>query len=1356
MKKNNKGFTLVELLAALVILGLLVALTMPTILNLLSNNRDKVYVSDAKKLIARAEYKIRASSSVIEKPDSDSNDCIVISLVFLNNSDFNTPPNNGKYLEEASFVVIRFVNNKLEYSATLVEEMKKGGYRGVELTKDVNLVSNSTKHVVNFDKSDLIFVENNDMSKKYGGNIVSDNFINSKLGTNYVGNISNIYNYPDLADSVSNSTYSIPKIVSASMKSAINKDYNTLQAQLKLVVADSDTPVSKLKVYIGFDKYPDYNKVFTARDSTYSIDTAAKFVDTMYMYGSNAYFTLNIDYSAIGKTYNGEEQKLYIYVVDPQGNPDNRIVRYKLYNNNPPSISDQSSITKRQEDAYNLNHAVVYSPITDDIDNPASINVCVNEYGSDISYCDSNGLWSTYGQIFNESKMNYTFNCPSSGCNYDGSTKNLYIIAKDSHGKYSTKELHYTFFNNRSPEASSITLSSDSLNFIGQSNALGCNVKITVEDEEPSTVNIKISENPNFENAVVVTGSTADFKKGKHYNFSGYYDGEDRTLYYQLTDKYGKSSDVHSVTYSNIYRNAAPVITASTNSAVTSKDKNTYVCPNTHVCNTDGSGGAYETSVSFTIVDDINGTSNLSYCISENRSDCTTYNSSKFSTYAPGETVDYTFASPSSGNKYKLTNAQTAKKLYISAYDNYGSFAAISDVIELDYTLYKDVAPIVSKLDIKPVGKLNNNDGFNSRNIQLLLYATDDIDSPSNLTYLITESRAGSSDKTKTGKLSECSKSSDGAYIIDYVISGKYDGGSVTFNASVTDSSGYTGSLAKPSEYTIYQNEKPIITNFSIESSGQPCLSDSGFCTTYGNKDVNISFTTSDDLTATNNLDVAIIDGSTSGCSSATYTKFKDLNFVNGKIAHSLPVSNADKPYDGSTKTVSICVKDEDGSLSFQSNTYTLYNNKVVRFNTGYPKIENYKYNPNNTNYNLKQFTYKLDVTDDFISPSDYASNFKMDICYKAGEFGVEKCTSKMDYQSSYTMTLSDAVYDGTTYYIYSHVYDSYNAPATSSQLIYTIYNDTHPRISNFDIEANVGTDETYDVKLNFTVNDMFDTYTYCVSDNGECTDYSSTPLDGYCSGNTSCNLSHEYIYHTDWATNVKDDHFVNLFVKDSHGNVDVSTIQVTYADGDEEKHLCEQTSPLDVTMTLRDDIANNDDISADRCNNRCYYWSPELEYHEDVEDYVEIPGTGSKTKDIHTFYSRHEVSHDLRHTKVLCKDDSNTEFPVHCDFYKCFKDPNSDDSYAVKSVGMKLIDSEAWTHSGPDGQHTNTNYYRVYTSVYDAADDNKIRFDRLGTTKICPQCLANAGDSSFAKATYSEANFGHFVIIDDRTFEGE
>ena len=49
IKKNSNGFTLVELLATMVILGILMAIALPNVVGVLNNNRNKTYVADAKK-----------------------------------------------------------------------------------------------------------------------------------------------------------------------------------------------------------------------------------------------------------------------------------------------------------------------------------------------------------------------------------------------------------------------------------------------------------------------------------------------------------------------------------------------------------------------------------------------------------------------------------------------------------------------------------------------------------------------------------------------------------------------------------------------------------------------------------------------------------------------------------------------------------------------------------------------------------------------------------------------------------------------------------------------------------------------------------------------------------------------------------------------------------------------------------------------------------------------------------------------------------------------------------------------------------------------------------------------------------
>ena len=76
MKKlNKKGFTLVELLAVIAILGILMVILMPNVLNLFANARKSAFAVEAKRIWSTAET--QRLSDVINKPSVHfySSDC---------------------------------------------------------------------------------------------------------------------------------------------------------------------------------------------------------------------------------------------------------------------------------------------------------------------------------------------------------------------------------------------------------------------------------------------------------------------------------------------------------------------------------------------------------------------------------------------------------------------------------------------------------------------------------------------------------------------------------------------------------------------------------------------------------------------------------------------------------------------------------------------------------------------------------------------------------------------------------------------------------------------------------------------------------------------------------------------------------------------------------------------------------------------------------------------------------------------------------------------------------------------------------------------------------------------------------
>lgn len=134
--KNSKGFTLVELLAMLVVLGILIGISVPNITGILNQQKETAFVDEAEQLVSTAQMMI-STKKEIERP-KDGN-CIILSMDYLDKAkEIKKSSFGGDYIREDSYVLVRRLGTKIEYSVRLVENTTAGDVYGIDnITLDV-------------------------------------------------------------------------------------------------------------------------------------------------------------------------------------------------------------------------------------------------------------------------------------------------------------------------------------------------------------------------------------------------------------------------------------------------------------------------------------------------------------------------------------------------------------------------------------------------------------------------------------------------------------------------------------------------------------------------------------------------------------------------------------------------------------------------------------------------------------------------------------------------------------------------------------------------------------------------------------------------------------------------------------------------------------------------------------------------------------------------------------------------------------------------------------------------------------------------------------------------------------------
>ncbi|MBE2920669.1 prepilin-type N-terminal cleavage/methylation domain-containing protein [Anoxybacillus flavithermus] len=141
--RNEKGLTLIELLAVIVILGIIAAIAIPSIGGLIDNSKKDAHVANAQQMINAAKIAVTADKDLIPANGKYT----VLPLAYLENKgyletvkdpdgdtttytkalkDYNGEPNTvqsdpkGKY----SYVLIENKNTKLKYYVKLINSSR--------------------------------------------------------------------------------------------------------------------------------------------------------------------------------------------------------------------------------------------------------------------------------------------------------------------------------------------------------------------------------------------------------------------------------------------------------------------------------------------------------------------------------------------------------------------------------------------------------------------------------------------------------------------------------------------------------------------------------------------------------------------------------------------------------------------------------------------------------------------------------------------------------------------------------------------------------------------------------------------------------------------------------------------------------------------------------------------------------------------------------------------------------------------------------------------------------------------------------------------------------------------------------
>jgi len=127
MRIKRNGFTLVELLAVITILGMLTVMAVPSLMNLFSEKKDKLYNATISELERFASVYLTENPSLYTTIDEDGH--VDITVTMLCNEKFLTCPVTDARDSSEITGYVRVTNERNDYIYEFVRENQPGGGR---------------------------------------------------------------------------------------------------------------------------------------------------------------------------------------------------------------------------------------------------------------------------------------------------------------------------------------------------------------------------------------------------------------------------------------------------------------------------------------------------------------------------------------------------------------------------------------------------------------------------------------------------------------------------------------------------------------------------------------------------------------------------------------------------------------------------------------------------------------------------------------------------------------------------------------------------------------------------------------------------------------------------------------------------------------------------------------------------------------------------------------------------------------------------------------------------------------------------------------------------------------------------